>query len=116
MQTTLNGKFSFDGPNHDTLPDLPIEPLKKREKVRFDKGLNLILWAISGPIIVWPGYQDMSIPGPVKERISIERLLLAAKGEHMASEAEAMWYLSCASLNNLLDHHWCNIFLYLTQN
>jgi hypothetical protein len=57
----------------------------------------------------------MKIPGPVMESITIERLLLAAKGEHLASEAETMWYISCASLIAPLDHHWCNVYLYLTR-
>ncbi len=116
MQTTLNGKFSFNRPHYETPLPEPVKPMNRREKALVDKGLNPIVWAISGPIIVWPGYEDMPVPGSVNERISIERLLLAAKGEHLASEAEAMWYLSCASLINPLDHHWCNIFLYLTQN
>jgi hypothetical protein len=115
MQSTLNGKFSFNRPHYETPKHKPVEPLNKRVKAKVDKGLNLIVWAISGPVIVWPGHEDMPVPGSVKERISIERLLLAAKGEHMASEVETMWYISCASLINPLDHHWCNIFLYLTQ-
>lgn len=115
MQTTLSGEFSFNQPLCRTPPPKPLRKLNKREKAQVDKGLNVTVWAISGPIIVWPGYQDMSIPGPVKRSITFERLLLAAKGEHMASEAETMWYISCASLIAPLDHHWCNIFLYLTR-
>lgn len=80
-----------------------------------DKCFDTLIWAITGPVIVMPGYTDMAIPDKVRERMRIERLILAARQENMASEAETMWYISIASLVAPLDRDWCEIFFYLTR-
>ena len=85
------------------------------KNTKTDRCFDTLIWAIMGPIIVMPGYTDMPIPDKVKERIRIERLILAARQESMASEAEAMWYISTASLVAPLDRDWCDIFFYLTR-
>ncbi|GAB6909662.1 hypothetical protein DESC_540008 [Desulfosarcina cetonica] len=55
------------------------------------------------------------MPDAIRNRIQIERLILCTKDEQLATEPEAMWYISTASLTAPLDHHWTNIFLYLTR-
>ncbi|MFH1590528.1 MAG: hypothetical protein ABIC95_01235 [archaeon] len=74
-----------------------------------------IIWAITDPIIVMPGYTDMSVPGKVMERIRIERLILATRQENMASEAETMRYISTATLRAPIGRDWTDIFMYLKR-
>lgn len=57
----------------------------------------------------------MGSTGEARERIPIERLILAARQENMASEAETIGYISTASLVAPLDRDWCEIFFYLTR-
>lgn len=104
MQTTLGG-IRFNA--------VEEKPTPMRPKER--KYVNLLMWAITGPIIVMPGYTDMPIPDNIRKRISIERLLLIAKQEPMASEAETMWYISTATLKAPIGRDWIDIFMYLTR-
>ena len=71
------------------------------------------IMSIFRPKLVMPGYEDMTIPEDVRNAILIERMILAKTGEKLATETEALWYLSTASLISPLDNHWYNIFLYL---
>ncbi len=92
---------------------LPKKPKAKRRKT--ETWMARMMWALSGPIIVMPGYQTMPIPEDVRSQISMERLLLLAKDESLSSEAEAMWYISTASLVAPLSLNWVNIQLYLCR-
>lgn len=103
----------MDNENQLRLFSDPVASTKKSGNS--EKWINKILWALSGPIIVMPGYTDMPIPENVKNRISIERLVCCMRNEEMASDVEAMWYISTASLTAPLDHHWTNIFMWLTR-
>lgn len=94
MQITLGDALGLD---LDTIREEPA-PMSAKEKRLFDP----IIWAISGPIIVMPGYTDMSLPDKVLGRIRIERLIIAATQEKMASEAETMWYISTATFQGVL--------------
>lgn len=107
MQITLGDALGLD---LDNIREKPA-PMSAREKRLFDP----IIWAITGPIIVMPGYTDMSIPDKVMERIRIERLIIAATQEKMASEAETMWYISTATLRAPIGRDWTDIFMYLTR-
>ena len=107
MQVTLGDALGLDLANIREKP----APMSANEKRLFDP----IIWAISGPIIVMPGYTDMRIPDKVLERIRIERLLIAATQEKMASEAETMWYISTATLRAPIGRDWTDIFMYLTR-
>ncbi|MFH2106496.1 MAG: hypothetical protein ABII22_04495 [Candidatus Micrarchaeota archaeon] len=104
MQLTLANSLGLD-----------TEVIRNQPKVKGEKWFNSILWAICGPIIVMPGYTDMTIPENIRAKIQIERLLLAAKQERMASEAETMWYISTASFTAPLDRDWAEIFMYLVR-
>ncbi len=77
--------------------------------------MTSLVWALSGPIMVMPSYTDMPIPQEVRNRITIERMIAVAADKELASEAEAMWYISTASLTAPLGTHWSNIFMYLTR-
>ena len=106
MQTTLGNRFGLQ---------IASKQRKAPLNSRINKQFNTLIWALMGPLLVMPGYTDMPIPDNIKHRISIERLLLVAKQEPMASEVETMWYLSTASLRAPLGRDWVDIFLYLTR-
>jgi len=106
MQVTLGDALGIDLGNIREQA-----PMTAREKRCFDP----ILWAISGPIIVMPGYTDMGVPDKVMGRIRIERLIIAATQENMASETETMWYISTATLRAPIGRDWTDIFMYLTR-
>ena len=74
----------FDFENHC------VEPLKSFSRRTVNREINKILWAINGSIIVMPGYTDMTIPEDIRNRITLERLILTAQGIEMASEPETM--------------------------
>lgn len=107
MQITLGDAL---GIRLNTIKKRPA-PMRPKERRCF----SALIWAITGPIIVMPGYTDMPIPDNIKARIRIERLILAARQEPMASEAETMWYISTATLCSPIGRDWSDIFMYLTR-
>jgi len=86
-----------------------------KNKKESEQMLKELVGIFTRPKIVMPGYTDMPIPDNIKSRIFIERLILAKDREKTATDTEAMWYLSTASLTMPLGHHWNNIFFYLTR-
>jgi hypothetical protein len=89
--------------------------VSKKEQREAEERMLDVLHVFTRPIIVWPGYQDMAIPPDIRSRITTERLRYAMVDERSATEEEAMWYISTASLINPLGYHWTNIFMYLTR-
>jgi len=70
------------------------------------------MWALSGAIIVWPGYHDMPIPDDIKNHITINRMIIVKSDQDVASDTEAMWYISTtASLVAHLDTYWTNVYM-----
>ena len=86
-----------------------------KSKKKSEQMLKELVSIFTRPKIVMPGYTDMPIPDNIKSRIFIERLILAKDREKSATDTEAMWYLSTASLAMPLGHHWNNIFFYLIR-
>jgi len=111
-QLTLPGLFGLN----DTEAGTNEQAAELRKPSReADAWVYRIVWAIHGPIIVMPGYTDMAVPEPVRNRITFERLLIAGNQMDVGSDAEAMWYLSNASLVSPLDTYWGNIYMHLTR-
>lgn len=89
------------------------KPMPPKAKKKWDK----LLWAIIGPIIETPsaaGAGDRP-PEKVAHQIQIERLITVARDSEMATESEAMWYISCASLDIPPSRDWTDIYMYLTR-
>ena len=81
---------------------------------KHDKQITRLMWALQGPIIVWPQYGDMPMSKDVSHQITIQRLGLVAKEAKRASDAETMWYLSTASFTAPMPRHWAHIYQHLT--
>ena len=83
-----------------------------------EKGISDIVGVFTDPIIAYPSPWMDTIPEWVKEKITLERLIMnmkALKGEEMTgTDAEALAYIYPASLEFPLDHDWAQIYLYLS--
>ena len=66
---------------------------------------------LADPLVVWPGWQD-SMPDWIRRAITEERLQrLAMDGDDdLATMAEVLAYLFCASLAVPLCHEWAEIY------
>lgn len=87
-------------------------------KRKVDGWIDDIVGALFDPIIVMPGGWGDDMLSWLKNRITLERLtenIVATREgrEITATDAEAMWYLSTASLCAPLGHDWTQIYLYL---
>lgn len=89
--------------------------LTKKEQKNQDKEFVDSILSIFRPKLVMPNYEDVQIPEELRFQIIIERMKLAIAGDKLASETETLWYLSTASLVAPFDHHWYNIFMYLSR-
>jgi len=82
-----------------------------------DKGISEIVGAICDPIIVFPGGWGDTLPGWLKNAITLERLIenmKVIKGLEMTgTDAEACAYLYTASLTQPMGHDWSQIYLYI---
>jgi hypothetical protein len=74
-----------------------------------------LIWAVTGPIIVPPSAVGNSIPQEMRDRIKIERMIEAMQKTELATETEALWYISCMSLEIPLDHDWYSIMMFLSR-
>ena len=81
--------------------------MKKKDTAIIEKAVN----NMCRPIIVMdPGW---GVPDKVRDLIMLQRLAAARAGEELATEAEAMLYISNASFLAPLDHDWVDIYAYL---
>ena len=85
---------------------------------KVDGWISDLVGALCDPIVVMPGGWGEDIPEWLRTKITMERLcenMLAIKEgrEPTATEAEAAWYLSSASLTGPLSHDWTQIYLYV---
>lgn len=89
------------------------------EKDKRDKWISEIVGVFTDPIIVMPGGWGDTLPGWIKEPITLERLignLEAIKtGRMTATDAEAVAYIYTACLEAPIGHDWTEIYIYLTR-
>ena len=88
---------------------------------KVDGWIDDIVGALFDPIVVYPGGWGEDLPQWLKNRITIERLaenIVAVREDReiTATDAEATWYLSSASLTFPLPHDWAEIYLYLATH
>ena len=78
------------------------------------KQIEGLVGALTDPIIVFdPGWADV-LPDWLKAEITLQRLAQQMKGEEgIATDAEALAYVSNASLAVPLDSDWVEIYQYL---
>ena len=81
---------------------------------RIDKQIDDLVGALTDPIIVFdPGWADV-LPDWLKGEIKIQRLAQLMKGEEgIATDAEALAYISNASLAQPIPSDWVEIYQYL---
>ena len=99
-------------------PD-PTEPAAGKLRHQSLEGMIADLAGVfTDPLVVSPGGWGDTLPGWIKEQVTIERLIMnmqAGKGEQITgTDAEACAYLYTASLEAPMDHDWTEIYLYLT--
>ncbi len=102
------------------LPLVLSEPSTPAESLTLDQLTLAELRYLHGPI-VQPRFSGWDIPDRLRALVPLARWWQivqgrAADGERdLASEEEAIGYLSCASLEAPLSHDWAEIFFYLSQ-
>ena len=81
---------------------------------RIDKQIDALVGALTDPIIVFdPGWADV-LPEWLKAEITTQRLAQLMKGEEgIATDAEALAYVSNASLAVPIQSEWVEIYQYL---
>ena len=81
---------------------------------RIDKQINALVGALTDPIIVFdPSWADV-LPDWLKGEIKMQRLAQLMKGEEgIATDAEALAYVSNASLSQPMAPDWIDIYQYL---
>jgi len=82
-----------------------------------EKGISDIVGVFTDPILVFPGGWGDTLPGWLKNAITLERLemnMKALKGKEMTgTDAEVCAYLYTAALTQPMDHDWGQIYLYI---
>lgn len=81
----------------------------------FKKAFAESLLSLFRPKLVMSGYTEMPIPEAIQHSIFIERLIALKNQECMATETEALWYLSTASLAGPIGHSGARIMQYLCR-
>jgi hypothetical protein len=81
---------------------------------RIDKQIDALVGALTDPIIVFdPSWADV-LPDWLKGEIKMQRLAQLMKGEEgIATDAEALAYVSNASLSQPMASDWIEIYQYL---
>ena len=81
-----------------------------------EKGISEIVGVFTGPILVFPGGWDDTLPEWIKNAITLEMNMRALKGEEMTgTDAEACAYLYTAGLTVPMNHDWSQIYLYIAS-
>lgn len=72
-----------------------------------------VMWALTGPIIVWPGYEH-AVPEWIMKEIPLARMTKLMKNEEpgQATDLEAVAYLMTASLIAPMPREWEGIYLW----
>lgn len=81
---------------------------------RIERQIDALVGALTDPIIVFdPGWADV-LPEWLRGEIQLQRLAQLMKGEEgIATDAEALAYVSNTSLCHPLDSDWVDIYQYL---
>jgi len=80
---------------------------------QIDKQIDALVGALTDPIIVFdPGWAE-TLPDWLKGEIKLQRLAQLMTGERIATDAEALAYVSNASLSAPLSSEWVEIYQYL---
>jgi hypothetical protein len=81
---------------------------------RIDKQVDALVGALTDPIIVFdPSWADV-LPDWLKGEVKMQRLTQLIKGEEgIATDAEALAYVSNASLLQPMSSDWIDIYQYL---
>lgn len=87
--------------------------MSKKDEKQITSNIKECLNVFTRPIIVMRGYEHMSIPDKIKNRITIERLSLVKDGIKQATQTEALWYISSVSLLKKLSPMWFRIYTHL---
>ena len=82
-----------------------------------EKGISDIVGVFCDPIIVWPGAWMDTIPDWLKQRITLDRLIMnmkTLKGEEpTGTDSEALTYMMPVTFEFPLERDWQEIYLYL---
>lgn len=78
-----------------------------------DKFVEQVMYCLTAPMVGWPGWEDLLRQH--KAEISLRRLALVQQvyKEQMATEYEAMLYLSTASLAHPMPRDWAEVYQHL---
>ena len=97
-------------------PDMPPEEPEQRprrsQRREEEQFVDQFMYPLTGPHLAYPGYEDTL---PRRDEITQQRLLHGKEifEEEMATEFEAMLYLSTASLSAPMTHDWFAIYMWL---
>jgi hypothetical protein len=82
-----------------------------------EKGISDIVGVFTDPIVAYPGAWMDTIPDWLKQRITLDRLVMnmkALRGEKMTgTDSEALAYMMPVTFEFPLDRDWQEIYLYL---
>ena len=97
----------FDSPPFDQSLSLDRSIPASKEP---DQLVDQVMYALTGPLVGFPGWEDLLREH--KDRITMYRLAHLPRifKDKMATEFEAMLYISTASLVHLITDDWANIY------
>jgi hypothetical protein len=91
----------------------------KRNERKGERYVKSLVYTFTFPIIGFPGWVE-AIPEDLKKDMPMIRMIQLLKEPdtflEVASDEEAMIYISTASFATPLDHHWTRIYMHLTRN
>jgi len=87
---------------------------KVKRKTKADKIVNLMVHALTGPIVLFKGWdQSGMVPDWIRDRLPLDRLISLMQNKTTATDIEVMLYLSTASLANPISYDYVQIYRYL---
>jgi len=90
------------------------EKVKPKRKTKADRVINLMVHALTGPIVLFKGWdQPDMVPDWIRNRLPLDRLISLMQNKTTATDVEVMLYLSTASLANPIPYDYVQIYRYL---
>ena len=93
----------------------------KKKKVRVDKQIENLAYVFTLPIVSAGPWNH--VPEKVRQSITLERMFFLMREKNdwkkfreEATDVEAMWYLSSASMEAPLCHEWVQVYMWLFRN
>ena len=87
------------------------------EEQKFGQAISDLAGVFTDPLIVSPGGWHDTLPGWIREQVTLERLLEEMKrhrgGEPTGTDAEACAYLYTRCLESSMDRDWADIYLHV---